>query len=1102
MRTLMTHMYVVLVLAALLCSARANAQANFNESFDVVGATGPLGPSALRSRGWTFRNQSSPVGPQSWYQGFTPDIHPDYPSPQSGAGYVSVSAAYSSDQGGTMSDWAILPVVPNQIAGDQLRFWVLGSFSDHVNTMQVRYSPTGAIGTGSGPTGIGDFTTLLLDLNPVPGPGWNLVTVTLPGNGRIALRAYAPQACAFCSLGFIGVDSLSVGPPPPPVCNMPPVPGIGQSVTWTTAGSPYRMCQNMSIPAGSTVTVQPGVVVNFDADRSISVVGTLRLQGTATQRILLNGTVVFPPTITVDGGRIESANTDFRGQMRVNSGSTLDLNTSTFSTANTALIVQELQSVMPFVRLAGCTFTNTQVAISDALLVMQNNTFIGANPRVYRGYVDITATNTFTGCALELYRERIVQPMLIDGIHASGSPVSGLILQGGDYHVGPNTVLTNNQFPIRVLGGLTRDSTLPTTGNTNNAIDVGGCSFQGEGTWPNLGLTYRLTEEGIDSPGGDLVIDPGVVVEAAHSAAWIRFRSVRYGRLLGLPGNPITFRGRNNQLWRGLRFALNTDTGTRLEHCVIEDAQYGINATDTWNYVDSCLVRDSQVGAGTNTFGVLQFAKTRFTNNAVGLDYTALGTHFLNNLSTPNSISGNASGVNALDGQANLEDFMNVWWGNASGPTIASNPGGTGDSIAGVGAPAVLYSPFLGAAPDAANHPPVVRLTAPGLTHVTLSTDSSSPDFLLEAGSKYILRWTVDSDDAITSQRVEFSPDAPIPDRYVVVADNIAPDVRSIELTIPDAGFALSGGQQFFRLIVTDAAGQKGFDHVPVSVPSNRLTGQLNITTNLTGQTFIGGASTPPTMQWTGVIDGLPTHLPQIVLESDGYAIQGLEIGGAGQFFEKFPMVSTDRARLAIMTRINSNDIKWTFAPGYFSIRHDPRLGLVPPTVSITSPTAAQAFAGATTIPITWTATSAEGLRSFDIMASYDSGRTWHVVVRDLPAAARSYNWALPPSTGIPGVGLRVVARDSRFQNSASDVAIAITPGTGGCPADLDNGSGTGTPDDAVDINDLLYFLVVFENGSEDADLDNDGDPAVGTPDGGVDINDLLFFLARFEMGC
>lgn len=84
--------------------------------------------------------------------------------------------------------------------------------------------------------------------------------------------------------------------------------------------------------------------------------------------------------------------------------------------------------------------------------------------------------------------------------------------------------------------------------------------------------------------------------------------------------------------------------------------------------------------------------------------------------------------------------------------------------------------------------------------------------------------------------------------------------------------------------------------------------------------------------------------------------------------------------------------------------------------------------------------------------------------------------------------------------------ATAQVPGTPvvtTCAADLDNdgnfGNG-GAPDGGVDINDLLYFLIGFENGSALVDLDNGS--GTGTPDGGVDINDLLFFLAHFEVGC
>ena len=75
------------------------------------------------------------------------------------------------------------------------------------------------------------------------------------------------------------------------------------------------------------------------------------------------------------------------------------------------------------------------------------------------------------------------------------------------------------------------------------------------------------------------------------------------------------------------------------------------------------------------------------------------------------------------------------------------------------------------------------------------------------------------------------------------------------------------------------------------------------------------------------------------------------------------------------------------------------------------------------------------------------------------------------------------------------------TPGSiVGCIADCDDGSSTGTPDDGVDISDLLYFLQLFEAGTIAADID-DGS-MTGAPDEGVDIQDLLYFLNHYEAGC
>ncbi len=86
--------------------------------------------------------------------------------------------------------------------------------------------------------------------------------------------------------------------------------------------------------------------------------------------------------------------------------------------------------------------------------------------------------------------------------------------------------------------------------------------------------------------------------------------------------------------------------------------------------------------------------------------------------------------------------------------------------------------------------------------------------------------------------------------------------------------------------------------------------------------------------------------------------------------------------------------------------------------------------------------------------------------------------------------------------DEAYNVALYVgnTDNAQGCPADLDDGSMTGTPDGGVDINDLLFFLAMYEAGDVRADLD-DGS-MTGTHDGGVDINDLLFFIAHYEAGC
>lgn len=104
---------------------------------------------------------------------------------------------------------------------------------------------------------------------------------------------------------------------------------------------------------------------------------------------------------------------------------------------------------------------------------------------------------------------------------------------------------------------------------------------------------------------------------------------------------------------------------------------------------------------------------------------------------------------------------------------------------------------------------------------------------------------------------------------------------------------------------------------------------------------------------------------------------------------------------------------------------------------------------------------------------------------------------------GVFAVGthdLTLTVTDNVGGTDTDTLTIVVNPGSGGCVADVDDGSGTGVQDGAVTIDDLLYYLAIFGNGSVPADVD-DGS-GTGVQDGAVTIDDLLYYLVRFNAGC
>ncbi len=68
------------------------------------------------------------------------------------------------------------------------------------------------------------------------------------------------------------------------------VSGGDVSGTWAAAGSPYRIEGDITVPAGATLTIEPGVEVIFQSWYKLTVNGTLQAVGTESEPILFTAT--------------------------------------------------------------------------------------------------------------------------------------------------------------------------------------------------------------------------------------------------------------------------------------------------------------------------------------------------------------------------------------------------------------------------------------------------------------------------------------------------------------------------------------------------------------------------------------------------------------------------------------------------------------------------------------------------------------------------------------------------------------------------------------------------------------------------------------------
>ena len=199
-----------LVVTAALISLNAYAQP-INEGFTNV--------QSLFTSGWAQQNLSNPLGASTYVQGST-TVFIANSSPDSSF----VACNYNSTTGaGTISNWLFTPTRAFN-NGDIITFFTRSAGGTYPDALQFRLSTNGAsVNVGATATSVGDFTTLLVDINPTltttgyPAV-WTQYSATISGlagptTGRAAFRYFVTNGGPTGSNSdYIGIDNYVYTP--------------------------------------------------------------------------------------------------------------------------------------------------------------------------------------------------------------------------------------------------------------------------------------------------------------------------------------------------------------------------------------------------------------------------------------------------------------------------------------------------------------------------------------------------------------------------------------------------------------------------------------------------------------------------------------------------------------------------------------------------------------------------------------------------------------------------------------------------------------------------------------------------------------------------
>lgn len=406
---------------AISLTSTLSSTLSINEGFDTGIPTG-----------WAVQNRSVPIGTiPNWAQGTVAAAgYPAFSGAPNSFVYSDYQVAAQTGAPNTISNWLFTPSIGVK-NGDILTFRTRQpGGTDYPDRLEVRLSSNGtSTNVGATATSVGDFTTLLLTINPTLVTGvypkvWTQFTVTISGlaapvTGRLAFRVFTPDNGSGANQNQVGLDD----------------------VVFTSTGAIAQGVYTIVSPTGgaNTIFVDPAATIPYT--------------GTPAT------TVYVKPTVTSTYGVTYTTAT---GCVSTQALSTITVNNAVTGTATLTSITVCEGSNTTFT--LGGTLSGAATYIHQYQVSTNNGlTFTNiANGGVYSGANTSTLTLTNVPTSFNGYRFR-------DSISAAGA-CGSLISSVGILTVNPKPIVTISAAPLRNLfPGLTTTLTAAVSPNAAGA---------------------------------------------------------------------------------------------------------------------------------------------------------------------------------------------------------------------------------------------------------------------------------------------------------------------------------------------------------------------------------------------------------------------------------------------------------------------------------------------------------------------------------------------------------------------------------------------------------------------------------------------------------